>query len=118
VTIRWLLTGLLAVTLGLTGCSGDDDCRGQSYHPDLDSKGDGSPIAALETWLQRHEGLSEPPDDDWIQVDSGDPEPDQVVIQNDTGDGWWVSVSRTSQDGWVVTQATDDATACGDELSG
>jgi hypothetical protein len=34
------------------------------------------------------------------------------------GDGWWVSVRRTSSDGWVVDQATDDATGCGDDLTG
>jgi hypothetical protein len=118
VTTRWLLAGLLALTLALTGCSGDDDCQGQSYHPDLDSKGDKTPIDALETWLGGHQGLPEPPDEDWIQEDSGVPDADEIVITNDGDDGWWVSASETSQGGWVVTQATDDATACGGELSG
>ena len=116
-TIRWLLTGLLALTLGLTGCSGDEDCQGASYHPDLGQEGAKTPIQALEAWLGTHGDLPEPPDEDWIQADSGDPKADEVVLTNEDGDGWWVSASRTSPGGWVVTQATDDATGC-DDLSG
>ncbi len=117
-TIRWLLAGLLALVLGLTGCSGDDGCAGQGYQPDLDGAGAKTPIQALETWLGGHEGLPEPPDAGWIQQDSGDPKADEIVITNDNGHGWWVSTAKTSQGGWVVTEATDDATGCGDELSG
>ena len=116
-TIRWLLAGLLAVTLGLSGCSDDADCQGSNYDVDLDSKGAGSPIAALEDWLGTDTDLADPPDEDWILVDP-DEKADRAVLRNDTGDGWWVAVRKTSQDGWVVTQATDDATGCGDELSG
>jgi hypothetical protein len=118
VTIRWLLGGLLTVTLGLSGCSDDAGCTGSTYQPDLDSTGEGSPIAALETWLGTDSDLADPPDDDWIQVDAGEADPARVVLKNDTGDGWWVVVRKTSQDGWVVSEATDDATACGDDLSG
>lgn len=117
-TIRWLLTGLLAVPLGLSSCSDGADCQGSNYQADLDSSGAGSPIEALDDWLGTDADLADPPDDDWTQVDSGDPKADRIVLTNDTGDGWWVAVTRTSQDGWVVTKATDNATACGDQLSG
>ena len=117
-TIRWLLTGLLAVSLGLSGCSDGTDCKGSNYDVDLDAKGEGSPIAALEAWLGTDTDLADPPDEDWVVVDSGEEKPERAVLTNSTGDGWWVVARLTSQDGWVVTQATDDATACGDELSG
>jgi len=110
-----LLTAALAVPL-VAGCS-EDGCEGRAYHPDLDQKGAESPIQALETWLGSHEGLPEPPVENWIVIDSGEATPIAVVIENDEGDGWWVSAARTSSGGWVVSEATDDATACEDELS-
>jgi hypothetical protein len=119
VTIRWALAFLLALTLDLSGCSDDDTCRGQVYEVELDQAGAETPIEALEAWLGGgHDGLAEPPDEDWIQTDSGDVQPDEVVLTNENGDGWWVSASRTSEDGWVVTHATDDASGCGDRLDG
>lgn len=117
-TIRWLLAGLLAVTLGLSGCSDDASCQGSNYDVDRDAPGQGSPIAALEEWLGTDSDLADPPDEDWILVDSGDEDADRAVLRNDNGDGWWVAVEKTSQGGWVVVKATDDATGCGDELSG
>ncbi len=110
-----LLTSVLAVPL-VAGCS-EDGCEGQAYHPDLDQEGAESPIEALEMWLGGHEGLPVPPVENWIVVDSGEAAPTAVVIKNDDGDGWWVSAARTSSGGWVVSEATDDATGCEDDLS-
>lgn len=119
VRIRWPVTVLAALTLGLgpTGCAGDDPCQGATYDEDLGQQGARSPIEALEAWLGGHEGLPAPPDADWIQEDSGRTTADEVVLTNEDGDGWWVIASRTSPGGWVVTQATDGAAACGDELT-
>jgi hypothetical protein len=104
-----LATGLLA------GCSSDDDCTGRAYHPALDQQGAETPIGALEAWLGSHEGFGEePPDEGWIQQDSGQEDAATVVLTNDD---WWVSAVRTSSGGYVVAQATDDAADCGDELA-
>lgn len=100
-----------------TGCSDDSDCEGQAYHPDLTEDGAESPIQSLEAWLGTHEGLPKPPVENWIVVDSGEATPTEVVIKNDDGDGWWVSAARTSSGGWVVSEATDNAADCEDELS-
>ena len=97
-----------------TGCS-DDGCAGQAYHPDLGEDGAETPIQALETWLGTHEGLPEPPVEDWVITDEGAPAATEVVTTNDAGDGWYVTAARTDQGGWVVSSATDDAASC-DEL--
>jgi hypothetical protein len=113
-----ILPVVLAAAL-VTGCSGSDDgCSGRAYHPSLDQAGAKTPIRALEVWLGDPEGFDRtPPDEGWIVEDSGDPDAAQVVITNDDGGGWWVSAARTTSGGYVVDQATDDAAACGDELS-
>ncbi len=116
--MRWLLATLLAVTLGLAGCSDDDACQGQTYEEDLGQKGEKSPVDAVEVWLGGHEGLPQPPDEGWVVVDDGSVDPAEVVLTNEDGDGWWVTASRTESGGWVVTQATDDAASCEGELSG
>lgn len=110
---------LLTLTLGLvTGCSGGNDCTGRAYHPDLGQAGAKTPIQALETWLGNHEGFAaQPPDRGWVVEDSGVKDPATVVLTNDEGDGWWVSTVRTDSGGYVVAEATDDATGCADELS-
>ena len=119
VPVRLLLSALVLV-LGVlvTGCSGgDDDCSGRAYHPSLDQQGSETPIRALEVWLGSHEGFDQqPPDAGWIQQDTGEEDPARVVLTNEDGDGWWVSTVRTSSGGYVVEQATDNASSCGDEL--
>jgi hypothetical protein len=107
---------VLALTL-FTGCSGDDGCEGEAYHPDLGTDGSKTPIASLEVWLGTHEGLPDPPVENWIVVDSGEANAIEVVIKNDDGDGWWVTSARTDSGGWIVSSATDNAAACEDELS-
>ncbi|GAA4364794.1 hypothetical protein GCM10023146_05820 [Nocardioides caricicola] len=109
-----LLSCVLLVALP-TGCS-DDGCSGRAYHPDLGADGSETPIQALDVWLSTHEGLSEPPVEDWVVQDSGDPAATEVEITNESGDGWYVTVARTDQGGWVVSAATDDAEGCADEL--
>jgi hypothetical protein len=116
--VRVALAVVLA--LGLTGCA-DDDCGGASYDVDLTQAGSATPIEALDLWLDTHDGIAtDPPEDDWIQQGAAEGAGDAatVVLVNDDGDVWWVSVRRTSSDGWVVEQATDDATGCGDDLTG
>jgi len=110
-----ILSALLAVPL-MTGCS-DDSCDGQAYHPDLDQAGAESPIQALEAWLGGHEGLPQPPVEDWVILESGEAAPTDVSISNEDGNGWWVNATRTSSGGWVVSSATDDSTSCDGDLS-
>lgn len=121
VPVRTLLALLLSLLLALglvTGCSGGDGCTGHAYHPDLGQDGAKTPIQALETWLGSHEGFdAQPPDRGWIVEDTGAKDPATVVLTNDEGDGWWVSAVRTDSGGYVVAEATDDASGCGDELS-
>ena len=113
-----LLASLLVTTALVAGCSGDDGCSGTAYHADLGQEGAKTPIQALEAWLGTHEGFDqEPPDEGWTIEDSGAKDPAEVVITNEDGDGWWVSALRTESGGYVVNEATDDATGCGDELS-
>lgn len=112
-----LLSGSLALLLPM-GCSSDDECQGKALHPDLEQEGDESPISALETWISGPDTFANPPAEDWIVVDSGEKNPAEVVIKNEAGDGWWVSVARTDQGGWVVSAATDNATDCEGELDG
>lgn len=109
------------VTVGLTlalptGCSDDDGCDGQAYHPDLSQDGGDTPIRGLENWLGGHPGLPTPPDENWIVVQTDEKDPQTVVIKNDDGDGWWVQVARTDRGGWVVSAATDDSAGCKDQL--
>lgn len=111
-----LLSGALAVPL-LTGCGSGDGCAGEAYHPDLNQEGAETPIQSLDVWLNAPEGIDNPPVENWIVVDSGDAEPTEVIITNDDGNGWWVSTVKTLKGGWVVSAATDDAAACGDELT-
>jgi hypothetical protein len=104
----------------LSGCSGDGaGCSGTSYEVDLSGKGAPSTIDALDAWLADPAGFDElPPKDDWIVQGGGDQEAEEVVILNeDTGDGWWVHLVRTDDGGYVVDQATDDWQSCEDELS-
>ena len=120
---RWrpaltLVAAVLATAL-TAGCSGDDKCEGKSYDPDLGQDGAKTPIEALNTWLGSATGFGDdlPPDDAWI-VSEPDPHNKAVtVIRNDDGDGWWVSVQRTESGGWVVAEATNDATDCAGDLS-
>lgn len=115
--VRTLVILLVAAVL-VGGCSGGGSCRGQSYHADRSQPGETTPIAALDTWLDSTVGFDRtPPDDGWTVQDSGDPKASRVVITNEAGDGWWVSVLRTDPGGYVVDGATDNASACGDELS-
>lgn len=113
-----VLAAVLAAAL-MAGCSGSDDgCTGKSYHPDLGQKGAKTPIDALDAWLDTATGFDNlPPDDQWVvgEPDSGDKT--VVVIRNDDGDGWWVSAQETESGGWVVAEATNDATGCADQLS-
>ncbi|HEU5037008.1 MAG TPA: hypothetical protein VFT70_08380 [Nocardioides sp.] len=112
------LPALLLVLAALTGCSDDDGCAGRSYDPDLGQAGAETPIAALEDWLDTHEGITtEPPDDGWTVEDSGEEDPARVVITNEDGHGWWVATVRTGSGGYVVDEATADAASCGDQLS-
>lgn len=109
---------VLVLGMLVGGCSGDRSCRGQSYHPDRALDGARTPVGALDTWLDTHAGIAaDPPVDGWVVHDAGEGEPNRVVITNDTGDGWWVTAVRTRSGGFVVDEATDDATACGDDLS-
>jgi len=106
-----LLAGLAS------GCS-DDQCHGQVYRPDLGEPGASTPIGALEVWLGSHGGIDhEPPDDGWIVEDPGVEDADRVVITNDDGDGWWVATVRTDDGGYVVSEATDRASGCEEQLS-
>lgn len=109
---------LLLTALSVAGCSSDDadgtGCSGSTYRPDLGEKGAGTPIAALEDWLGTDPDLPDPPDDGWVVQDTGAKDPSSVAIVNDTGDGWWVEVTRTDPGGWVTVQATADATGCSD----
>jgi hypothetical protein len=109
-----LLSCVLLVALP-TGCS-DDGCDGQAYHPDLGEDGADTPIQALETWLGTHDGLSEPPVEDWVIKDDGDPAATEVQITNEDGAGWYVTAARTDQGGWIVSSATDDAKSCAEDL--
>lgn len=110
-----LLGGALVLTLP-TGCS-EEGCEGRAFHPDLDQEGAGTPIQALEQWLSSGDVLPDPPVDDWVVVQTDEDDPAEVVMKNDAGEGWWVLAARTTDGGWVVSQATDDAAGCEDELS-
>ena len=118
VPVRRVLPVLLIAAL-VTGCSGSDgDCAGQAYHASADAKGAATPIEALEVWLGDPKGFDQPPPDEgWVVQDSGEDDADTVVLTNEAGHGWWVSAIRTTDGGYVVDQATDDATDCQDELS-
>ena len=109
-----LLSCVLLVALP-TGCS-DDGCDGQAYHPDLSEDGADTPIQALETWLGTHDGLPEPPVEDWVIKDDGDPAATEVQITNGDGAGWYVTAARTDQGGWIVSSATDDANGCAEDV--
>jgi hypothetical protein len=117
--VRWVVaasvTALVSVGV-LSGCSADDDCAGTSYDADLSRPGAADPIAALDDWLADQTDFSTPPAEDWVQQDGG-AEAAEVVVTNDSGDGWWVSVLRTADGGWVVDAATDNAEGCSDDLS-
>ena len=121
VPVRATVSPVLAMVLAsvlLAGCSGSDSCTGQAYHPDLGTSGAETPIRALEAWLGTHGGITrEPPDDGWAVQDTGEKDPQTVVITNEDGDGWWVSVARTDDGTYVVAQATDDASHCEGKLS-
>ena len=110
---------LLALLLGMaSGCSADDaGCRGETYELDLGAEGAQSPILALQDWLGAHEGLGEPPGEGGVVQETGEADPDRVVLTNEDGDGWWVSAVRTDDGGYVVDQATDDWASCEDDLS-
>ncbi len=106
-----LLGGLAA------GCS-DDQCHGQVYRPDLARSGAPTPIRALEVWLGTHGGIDQdPPVEGWIVEDPGTEDAERVVITNDEGDGWWVATVRTDDGGYVVSEATDHASGCEEQLS-
>lgn len=115
--VRHLLALALAAAL-VTGCSGSDDgCSGRAYHESLDQKGSKTPIQALEVWLGNAEGFDhQPPDKGWIVQDPGEKDPKAVVLTNDDAD-WWVKAVRTDSGGYVVDEATDDASGCKDRLS-
>ena len=114
-----IVAAVLATAL-TAGCSDDSSCEGKSYHPDLGQAGAKTPIEALETWLGTATGFGDdlPPDDAWVVSDPDPHNKTVTVIRNDDGDGWWVSVQKTESGGWVVAEATDDATGCADQLSG
>ena len=110
---------LLLLTALTSGCSRDSDCTGQEYDVDASAEGAETPISALDAWLAAPEGFTEqPPKDDWIVQGGGEKDAPEVEILNeDTGDGWWVHVVRTDAGGYVVDQATDDWSSCEDDLS-
>ena len=118
-----LRTTAPALALGaglLTGCSGDDgDCAGATYDVDAATVGAKTPIDALDAWLANPVGFDDvPPNDEWFVQGGGAPGAAEVVILNEaTGDGWWVHVVRVDDGGYVVDQATDDWTSCQDELA-
>ena len=108
---------LVLATLG-SGCSADDDCRGQTYDVDLGAGGAATPIRALDEWLRSDHGFDKaPPGDGWVEMATDDRRAAAVVITNDAGSGWWVQTARTDTGGYVVAQATDVRESCGDELS-
>lgn len=113
-TFGLVLSAVLAGSL-LTGCTDDQGCTGSSYYADLEQAGQQSPIDALDTWLGTDSDLPDPPDDGWIVLDD-ETRSDTVVITNADGDGWWVAVKETSPGGWIVDEATADASGCGDDL--
>lgn len=120
VLLRTTAPALVLLAALLSGCSGEgDDCAGTTYDVDLSAAGAETSIDALDAWLADPEGFDElPPKDDWVVQGGGDPEADEVEILNeDTGDGWWVHLVRTDDGGYVVDQATDDWTSCREELS-
>lgn len=121
VLLRPAAPAALLLVLGalVTGCSEAEACAGQSYRPDLAEPGAEDPIGALDAWLAAPEGFDErPPNEDWIVQGGGAKDPAQVDILNeDTGDGWWVRVVRTDDGGYVVEQATNAWSSCADELT-
>lgn len=111
------LLALMLTTGTATACSRDDGCAGQVYHPDLGAGGATSPIDALEVWIESVDDFDPPPPvDGWFVQEADDPQADRVEITNDDGDGWWVATVRTDDGGYVVSEATDEASGC-DDLS-
>ncbi|WP_460835309.1 hypothetical protein [Nocardioides hungaricus] len=114
-------TALIVLAALVSGCSGDGgggDCTGATYDVDLSEQGAATPIDALNDWLAGPEELGEPPSEEtWTLQDTGQKDPDEVVIRSEDGAGWWVQAVRTDGGGWVVSQATNDWKSCQDELS-
>jgi hypothetical protein len=119
VLVRTAVPALVLLVTPLSGCFGDDGgCSGTSYEVDRSERGAASTIDALDAWLADPQGFDElPPRDDWIVQRGGEADAEEVVILNEaTGDGWWVHLVRTDDGGYLVDQATDAWRSCQDEL--
>ena len=117
--LRTTTPALALLAALLSGCSGGEaDCAGATYDVDRSAAGAKTTIDALDTWLANPEGVDElPPRDDWVVQDGGEDADEVVILNESTGDGWWVHLVRTADGGYVVDQVTNDWASCEDDLS-